>query len=86
MPCASVPALQEVGTVKAKAIPTEVMEKIILAAQLELQYAKSSLFTCPASRSGCCVRGQWGELQFSCIQQSEEEKAALRNNSNKLLF
>lgn len=51
MPCASVPALQEVGTVKAKAIPTEVMEKIILAAQLELQYAKSSLFTCPASRS-----------------------------------
>lgn len=37
MPCVSAPALQEFGTVKAKAIPTEVMEKMILAAQLELQ-------------------------------------------------
>lgn len=60
MPCVFVPAMQEVGTVKPKAIPTEVMEKMILTAQLEFQYAKSSLFTCPASWSGWCVQGQQG--------------------------
>lgn len=92
VPCVSAPAaLQEAGTVKAKAIPTEVMEKMILTAQLELQYAKSSLFTCPASRSDWCVQGQQGELQqhmtrLSCTQQSNEGKGALENNSNKLLF
>lgn len=63
---------------------------MILAAQLELQYAKSSLFTCSASRSGSCVQGQWGDLQhtmwLNCIQESNEEKGALENNSNKLLF
>lgn len=55
MPCVSARALQEVGTVKAKAIPTEVMEQMILGAQLGLQYPKSSLFTCPASQCGAAV-------------------------------
>lgn len=55
MPCVFAPALQEVGTVKAKAIPTGAMEEMLLGAQLGLQYAKSSLFTCPASQSGAVV-------------------------------
>lgn len=85
MPCVFVPAMQEVGTVKPKAIPTEVMEKMILTAQLEFQYAKSSLFTCPASWSGWCVQGQAAGW-LCCTQQSDEEKGPLKNNSTKLLF